>query len=146
MRSGYFPVPTPLACRSVLATKRLIECQVVDLPFHLPAASGATSAMEDSESKLVVCIVLWHNRSLLCSSPFNLRTSQSPQRGGTGGDNVSPSPLSPSAIDRYRSCPRRYLWQDVERRPIDSQLTKWLSELHEYVEGALRRAVPEALA
>lgn len=30
-----------------------------------------------------------------------------------------PARLSPSALDRYRSCPRRFLWQDVERRPFE---------------------------
>lgn len=34
-----------------------------------------------------------------------------------------PRRLSPSSLDRYRSCPRRFLWQDIERRPFEQRAT-----------------------
>lgn len=36
---------------------------------------------------------------------------------------VIPRRLSPSSLDRYRTCPRRFLWQDIERRPYEEQAT-----------------------
>jgi putative RecB family exonuclease len=37
-----------------------------------------------------------------------------------------PNRLSPSALARYRTCPRRFLWQDVERRPVRNEPTPTL--------------------
>jgi RecB family exonuclease len=34
-----------------------------------------------------------------------------------------PRRLSPTSLDRYRACPRRFLWQDIERRPFEELTT-----------------------
>lgn len=37
--------------------------------------------------------------------------------------SILPRDLSPTSLDRYRSCPRRFLWQDVEQLPVDAPPT-----------------------
>jgi RecB family exonuclease len=57
-------------------------------------------------------------------------------------DQVSaPRRLSPSAIDRYRECPRRFRWQDIERLEGEFQLTPELAvgnAVHKVLELAFR--------
>jgi hypothetical protein len=44
-------------------------------------------------------------------------------KGGTVTTFAIPRRLSPSSLDRYRCCPRRFLWQDIERRPFEQRPT-----------------------
>lgn len=56
--------------------------------------------------------------------------------------SVLPCDLSPSSLDRYRTCPRRFLWQDIERLPFEENPTAQQLigiAVHKALEGLFRR-------